>query len=177
MASEQVSDNFVVMNSATPDAVAITIRRAPPDFRDWDRVRALILDAFAYMDARIDPPSSAFQLTPQSMQDDAEKGALLLADHAGDLVGCVFARTKGDALYIGKLAVRPGLQGAGIGRRLVEAARDEARRLGLTMLELQTRIELTENHGTFGRLGFVKTAETAHVGFDRPTSITMRAKV
>jgi hypothetical protein len=39
---------------------------------------------------------------------DAE-GLLTLhrADHAGDLVGCVFARTKGDALYIGKLAVRP----------------------------------------------------------------------
>ena len=44
-------------------------------------------------------------------------------------------------------------------------------------LELQTRIELTENQATFGRMGFVKTAETAHEGFDRPTSITMRAKV
>jgi GNAT superfamily N-acetyltransferase len=165
-----------MMNSASPDAAVVTIRRAPPDFSDWERVRALILDAFAYMDTRIDPPSSALRLTPESMQADAERGALLLADHAGDLVGCVFARTKGNALHIGKLAVRPGLQGAGIGRRLVEAAREEARRLGLTMLELQTRIELTENHATFGRMGFVKTAETAHEGFDRPTSITMRAK-
>ena len=165
------------MNSASPDAAVITIRSAPPDFSDWERVRALILDAFAYMDARIDPPSSALRLTPQSMQEDADKGALLLADHAGDLVGCVFARTRGDALYIGKLAVRPDMQGAGVGRRLVEAAREEARRLGLTMLELQTRIELTENHAAFGRMGFVKVAETAHEGFDRPTSITMRAKV
>jgi len=165
------------MKPANPDARLITIRRVPPDFSDWERVRALILDAFAYMDARIDPPSSALRLTPQSMQEDAEKGALLLADHARDLIGCVFTRTKGDALYIGKLAVRPGLQGTGIGRQLVDAACEEARRLGLTMLELQSRIELTENHVAFGRMGFVKIAETAHEGFDRPTSITMRAKV
>jgi GNAT superfamily N-acetyltransferase len=165
------------MSTASPDAAAISIRRAPPDFSDWERVRALIFDAFTYMDGRIDPPSSALRLTPQSMQADAEKGALLLADHAGDLVGCVFVRPKGDALYVGKLAVRPSLQGLGIGRRLMEAAREEARRLGLALIELQTRIELTENHATFARMGFVQTAETAHEGFDRPTSVTMRAKV
>ncbi|WP_284420212.1 MULTISPECIES: GNAT family N-acetyltransferase [unclassified Bradyrhizobium] len=165
------------MRSENPDARVIIIRRAPPDFSDWEQVRALILEAFAYMDARIDPPSSALRITPQSMQEDAEKGALLLADDAGDLVGCVFVRPKGDALYLGKLAVRPGLQGAGIGRRLVDAAGEEARRLGLKALELQTRIELTENHGAFGRMGFVKIGETAHEGFDRPTSITMRANV
>jgi GNAT superfamily N-acetyltransferase len=89
----------------------------------------------------------------------------------------VFAQVKDDALYIGKLAMRAGLQGAGIGRKLVEAIRDEARSRGLKMLELQTRIELTENHAMFARMGFVKTAETAHPRFDLPTSITMRAKV
>jgi GNAT superfamily N-acetyltransferase len=88
----------------------------------------------------------------------------------------VFAQVRDDALHIGKLAVRPDLQGAGIGRKLVEAAREEARLRGLAMLELQTRIELTENHAMFASMGFVKTAETAHEGFDRPTSITMRAR-
>jgi GNAT superfamily N-acetyltransferase len=88
-----------------------------------------------------------------------------------------FAQVKDDALYIGKLAVRAGVQGAGIGRKLVEAARDEARSRGLKMLELQTRIELTENHAMCARMGFVKTAETAHPRFDRPTSITRCAKV
>ena len=165
------------MNSANANPPAITIRGASPDFHDWVRVRALILDAFAYMDARINPPSSALRLTPRSMQADAAKGTLLLAYRTNDLVGCVFAQAKDDALYIGKLAVRPDLRGAGIGRKLVEAAREEARRRGLAMLELQTRIELTENHAMFARMGFVKTAETAHEGFDRPTSITMRVRV
>ena len=168
------------MNAERPDRLVVTVRRAPSDFDQWEQVRALILEAFAYMDGRIDPPSSASRLTPQSMRDDAAKGALLLAEHAGELAGCVFVRPKGEgegeALYIGKLAVRPDLQGAGIGRQLVRAARDEAVRLGLTMLELQTRIELIDNHAAFGRMGFDKVAETAHEGYDRPTSITMRAR-
>jgi len=71
----------------------------------------------------------------------------------------------------------PLLQRAGIGRKLVEAARVEARRRGIGMLELETRVELTENHAAFARMGFIKTAETSHEGFDRTTSIVMRAPV
>ncbi len=164
------------MSSANgPQTAEIVVRKAPPDFTDWERVRALILEAFAYMDTRINPPSSALRLTAQSMKSDADKGALLLAERGEELVGCVFARPKGDALYIGKLAVRPGLQGSGTGKKLVDAARAEARRRSIGVLELETRIELVENHATFARMGFVKTGESAHEGFDRPTSITMRA--
>jgi N-acetylglutamate synthase-like GNAT family acetyltransferase len=155
----------------------IVVRRAPTDFADWATVRALIVDAFAYMQGRIDPPSSALRLTAESMAADARQGALLLAELEGVLVGCLFVRPKPDALYIGKLAVRPDLHGRGIGRALVAAARAEARVLDLETLELRTRVELTENHAAFARMGFVKVGETAHSGFDRPTSITMRAPV
>ena len=55
-----------------------------------------------------------------------------------------------------------------VARRLAEEG-------GLDGLELETRIELTENHHTFGRLGFVKTAESSHPGYTTITSITMRA--
>jgi N-acetylglutamate synthase-like GNAT family acetyltransferase len=155
----------------------VAVRRAPVDFADWEAVRTLIQEAFAYMNGRIDPPSSAWRLTPQSMAADAATGALLLARSGSTLVGCVFVRPRQDALYIGKLAVRPGLQGSGIGKALVAAARAEARALGLRALELETRIELTRNHDAFARMGFIKTAETAHPGYQRPTSITMRAAV
>ncbi len=153
----------------------VTVRRAPEGFTGWAAVGTLIQDAFAYMADRIDPPSSALRLTAESMAADAAEGALLLAERGGDLVGCVFVRPKADALYLGKLAVRPGLQRAGIGAALVRAAWAEAAARGLAVLELQTRIELTGNHAAFARMGFVKTSETAHPGFDRPTSITMRA--
>ena len=165
------------MSSRKADVASIVVRRAPADFSEWEKVRALILDAFAYMEERINPPSSALRLTAQSMQADAAEGALLIAERAGDLLGCVFVRSKDDALYVYKFAVRPGLQGLGVGGMLMAAVRAEATRLGIKTLELQTRIELTQNHATFARMGFVKTGETAHTGFDRPTSITMRAPV
>ncbi len=157
--------------------VKVSVHRAPADFADWDAVRALIQGAFAYMDGRIDPPSSARLLSRESMAADAAAGALLLAKAAGELVGCLFLRPMDDALYLGKLAVRPGLNGSGIGRALVDAARDEAVKRDLGTLELSVRIELTENHAAFAHMGFVKTAETAHPGYDRPTSLTMRAPV
>jgi N-acetylglutamate synthase-like GNAT family acetyltransferase len=163
------------MSSSQADAASVVVRRAPADFTDWEKVRLLILDAFAYMEGRINPPSSALRLTAQSMKADADAGALLLAEHDGTLVGCVFVRPKDDALYLGKLAVPPNLRGLGIGKTLMAAVRSEAKRLGIKTLELQTRIELTGNHATFSRMGFVKSAETSHQGFDRPTSITMRA--
>src|SRR6185295_15165984 len=101
---------------------AIVIRPAARDFSDWERVLQLILDAFAYMGPRIDPPSSALRLTPQSVQAHAASGTLLLAHRGSDLVGCLFLHRKNDALYIGKFAVSPTLQHAGIGRKLMEAA-------------------------------------------------------
>jgi len=165
------------MSKTEADAASIVVRRAPVDFPDWENVRTLVLDAFAYMEGRIDPPSSALRLTAESMQADASEGALLLAERADQLVGCVFVRPKDDALYVHKFAVRPGLQGLGVGKLLMAAVRAEAARLGIATLELQTRIELSRNHATFARMGFVKTGETAHAGFDRPTSITMRAPV
>ena len=57
---------------------------------------------------------------------------------------------------------------------MVAVAERRARELGLAAVELQTRVELVENHATFAALGFVETARTAHKGYDRPTTITFR---
>jgi hypothetical protein len=42
------------------------------------------------------------------------------------------------------------------------------------VLELQTRVELEENHAAFRAMGFAEAGRTAHPGYDRPTSITFR---
>jgi hypothetical protein len=41
------------------------VRRASVDFADWEAVRTLVIDAFASMEGRIDPPSSTLRMTPQ----------------------------------------------------------------------------------------------------------------
>lgn len=143
-------------------------------FTDWPGLLALILDAFSYMDGRIDPPSSAHRLTPETLKEKAETETAFIAMEDGKMLGCVFCKAEPESLYIGKFAISPAAQGKGIGKLLLAAAEEEARALALPALRLETRIELADNHAIFGKWGFVKTREYAHPGYDRPTSIEMR---
>ncbi|MGD1927257.1 MAG: nucleotidyltransferase family protein [Paracoccaceae bacterium] len=145
-----------------------------PHVEDWDALHALLMRAFAYMQDRIDPPSSLHRMTPKDVAAKARDEICYLAHDGNDLIGCIFCKVDSDLLYVGKLAVDPKHQGQGIGRALMAAAEAEARGMRLKGLQLQTRIELVENHQAFARLGFIKTAETAHPGFERHTSVTMR---
>ncbi|NRP72224.1 hypothetical protein ILFOPFJJ_03121 [Ensifer psoraleae] len=146
-------------------------------FDRFEELLALILASFAYMDGRIDPPSSAHQLTPDVLRRKAEDEIAFVALAERDLVGCVFCKPEPDCLYIGKLAVAPRSQRKGAGRLLLAAAEEVARDLKLPALRLQTRIELSENHATFSAWGFVETGRSAHPGFTRPTSIEMRKRL
>jgi len=152
----------------------LAIQRLDGSFHRWSELLDLILASFAYMDGRIDPPSSALSLTPQSLREKARNEIGYIALDGDKIVGCIFCRAEPDTLYIGKLAVLPDTQGKGIGRRLLAMAEMAAHNLGLTALRLETRIELTENHATFVSWGFVKTAENRHAGFAHTTSIEMR---
>lgn len=138
---------------------------------DWQAALALIRRAFAGMEGRIDPPSSIHRFTVQDLKD-GEFWVIGTPPRA-----CVLLTPKPHALYLGKLAVEPGLQRQGLARRLIETAEVRARALGLPALELQTRVELAENHATFRALGFQEIARTAHPGYDRPTSITFRKRL
>lgn len=147
---------------------------APTDFSDWDGLMRLLKAAFAHQAGRIDPPSSVHRLDPVSIAVKARQERLFLAFDHDRLVGCVFAKSLGSAMYIGKLAVLPAMQGQGIGRTLMAAAQAFAERTQHNALQLDVRIELTENHETFAALGFVKIGEHAHEGYDRATFISMK---
>ena len=119
---------------------------------DWDAVLQLIRESFAFMDARIDPPSSMDRL---SVADLAAQ-ALWVIEEAGQSVACVFLTEKPGRLYLGKLAVAASQRGRGLAGRLVE---------------------LVENHAAFATMGFQKVGETAHDGYARPTSFTFQRRV
>lgn len=142
---------------------------------DWPGLLALIHAAFAGMEGRIDPPSSLHRLTPETVAQQARDAEVWVIGTPP--VACVFLTPQAEALYIGKLAVHPEQQGQGHARRLLDLAATRAKALGFAALELQTRVELVENHVVFQRLGFTQTGATAHPGFDRPTSLTFRKAV
>ena len=143
-------------------------RFAPDEPTAW--LLALIREAFADMDGRIDPPSSMHRLTEAEIALQASEGEVWVIGREA----CVFFTRKPQALYIGKLAVRRAARRQGYARALIATAESRARGLGLPALELQARVELTENHATFRALGFTQVGATAHPGYDRPTSLTFK---
>lgn len=157
-------------------ALDLRPRRLAADDPALAGVLALIRTTFAYMEGRIDPPSSMHRLTLDEVARQAAGSEVWAVEDAGRVVACVFltpSGTAGDgALYLGKLAVAVSHRGRGLARRLVALAETRARELGLAAVTLQSRIELAENHAAFAAMGFRVTAETAHPGFDRPTSVT-----
>ncbi|MFN3718206.1 MAG: GNAT family N-acetyltransferase [Rhizobium rhizophilum] len=154
--------------------MSVIISGIDDSFSRFEELLALIMGSFAYMDGVIDPPSSAHRLTVTTLQDKVRDEIGLIAEIGGRLVGCAFLRPEPDFLYVGKLAVSPEAQGAGIGSRFLAEAEAIARQLGKPALRLETRIELAGNHRRFAAWGFVRTAEKSHAGYDRTTFIEMQ---
>lgn len=142
---------------------------------DWQAILSLVQTEFAFMEGRIDPPSSMHQLTPATIAAQARTGEVWAIGTPP--IACVFLTPKPAALYVGKLAVAASHRHQGLARRVIDLAEMRARALNLPALELQTRVELVENQAAFRALGFVEVGRTAHPGFDRPTSITFRRAV
>lgn len=150
---------------------------APSGFTAWNELLTLLRSAFAYMAPRIDPPSSLERMGIDELRAKATEETLVVAFEGGDVIGCAFAALREDCVYVSKLAVTERARRNGVARALIAAAESVARNRGRAVLELETRIELIENQKTFAALGFEKVAETAHPGYNRPTSITMRKRV
>lgn len=148
--------------------------RLSPGSPEIAGVHALLQEAFAYMEDRIDPPSSLGRMTVEALARQAGTDELWVAP--GPLA-CMILTRKADHLYLGKLAVADMARGTGLARALVEHAADRARELGLPEIRLQTRVELVENQAIFQRFGFVEIGRTAHPGYASPTSITYARRV
>ena len=150
----------------------VTIEPAPEAFSNWNGLHKLLTDAFAGMEGRIDPPSSLNTMTPHTLSEKAELEHLLLAHASTKLIGCGFGMAWDDTLYLSKLAVAPEFQRHGLMRRILDKFAAYAMSAGIPTLTLETRVELTENHRVFESLGFTRSNETAHPGYDRPTAYT-----
>jgi GNAT superfamily N-acetyltransferase len=145
---------------------AFTVVRwtAPDRLED---VLALVHSAFA----GFEPPSGVLNETVADVAARQRAGIVLVAQAGTDFVGSLFCQPKGDALYLTRMASAPARRKSGIGRALLEAAKEEARRLGLTRLTLRVRVTLPGNLAYFKRAGFVVTGEGQDPG--RTPYITM----
>lgn len=95
--------------------------------------------------------------------DDQRQGvgilAVVVARLDGQPVGCATLREgRGDypagSAEVKKVYVAPSARGAGVARALLAALEEDARRLGLTRLVLQTGIRQPEAVGLYGSIGY-----------------------
>lgn len=104
----------------------------------------------------------------------ADPAVTILTAREGDnLTGCVAVTVKGVALaYLGMLCVAPDLQSAGLGRRLLDAAEDHAKALGIATMEM-TVIDGRESLiAWYVRRGYIRTGETRPFPVLRNPSVT-----
>ena len=103
------------------------------------------------------------RLDPQVLRADIERpdSKVLLAERSGELVACAHVAVEDGAGYFGMCAVRPDLQGAGLGKQVLgeaeRVAREEWRLPAMRMTVLTARADLI---AFYERRGFRRTGAT-----------------
>ena len=97
---------------------------------------------------------------------DAAGGAMLWRDEHEAVAAFNVAHASGAEGWMGPLAVRPDLQGSGIGKDVVGAATEWLRRAGCATIGLETMPRTMDNIGFYSSLGFSPGKLTITVTID-----------
>jgi GNAT superfamily N-acetyltransferase len=98
--------------------------------------------------------------------EDAGEGAMLWRDSRDEIVAFNVAHHSGVEGWMGPLAVKPVLQGMGLGKEIVRAGIDWLREQGATVIGLETMPRTMDNIGFYARLGFVPARLTLTLTLD-----------
>ena len=143
----------------------------PATAGDVSEIEIIVRDAYTPYLERMGKP-------PGPMLDDyaarVREGRVSVLETAGRVVGVLVLAPEPGHLLLDNLAIAPGFQGRGLGRRLLERAEDEARRLGLAEVRLYTNAMMHENIALYHRVGYVETHRAEEAGYQR---VFMRKRV
>lgn len=130
---------------------------------DVPEIRRCVLAAYARYSDRLDRP-------PEPLFDDYEaevEGGEVFVECDPELRGLAVLTPATDHLWLRNLAVRPELQGQGIGSRLLAFAEERARALGLPEVRLCTNERMTENLAFYPSRGYRETHRAVERGYAR----------
>lgn len=145
----------------------------PASEADAPLILATVLQAFKSLEGVINPPSSVFKETQESILAKLRLGGVYLAYKESQVVGCVLYEIQDKSVYLGRLSVIPEYRQQGIATQLVHAVEQKAIDLEKSQINLYVRIQLIQNQNFFKSLGFRRIAEHTHEGFSNPTYISM----
>jgi ribosomal protein S18 acetylase RimI-like enzyme len=101
------------------------------------------------------------------------RGEVWLLCEAGKAAALAVLERHPDHLMIYSLAVRPGHQGRGLGRRLLHHAEARARAEGLSTLHLYTNSRMERNIAIYRQAGFAETGRRPHPLWPGQTVVDM----
>jgi GNAT superfamily N-acetyltransferase len=128
----------------------MTIRPAAPD--DFDEIRAMLREYQAWLQVDLCFQNFEEELAGLPGEYAPPRGQFLLAPNAG----CVALRPieSDEICEMKRLYVRPEHRGSGLGRRLVQAVIEEARRIGYQRMRLDTMPKMDGAQRLYASLGF-----------------------
>jgi ribosomal protein S18 acetylase RimI-like enzyme len=131
-----------------------TIRRALPE--DHVAVARELADYLSFIGDALDAEGLDHDIAHWQEEYDGRTGVLLVvADAAGEVVGTAAVRLLEPGVgELKRMWLRPSSQGRGLGRRLMDACLDEARRLGFRALRLDTQAEMEAAVHLYRAYGF-----------------------
>jgi GNAT superfamily N-acetyltransferase len=86
--------------------------------------------------------------------EDADGGAMLWRGERGDIVAFNIAHRSGTEGWMGPLAVKPEVQGSGVGKEIVRAGVAWLKGRGCDVIGLETMPRTMDNIGFYSHLGF-----------------------
>lgn len=142
-----------------------------------DVICRVIHDCFAEYEGRLVPPSAALAESSVLIAYELTHGTTAwLAWSSGEAVGCVLARPKGSEFYFGRLSVVPSFRGCRVAALLIAAVEEAGRKRGFAAVVCSVRLVRDMKRRLFGQLGYVEIGQTAHPGFNEPTSVDLRKR-
>jgi GNAT superfamily N-acetyltransferase len=152
--------------SANPRAGASDLRIRLGQSNDVEPLARLINAAF-----RVEQPFiEGDRINPEGVRAYMEKGKFLLAEDSAGLAGCVYVELRGDRGYLGLLGVDPPREGTGLGRKLMDAAKNYFCEAGCRAIDLRIVSARTALPAFYRHLGYVETG-TAPLAPDVPVKV------
>ena len=131
-----------------------TIRRTRPE--DHAAVEQELTDYLAFIGDDFDAHGLDHDIAHWQEEYDGRTGVLLLVtDAAGEVMGTAAVRLLEPGVGgLKRMWLRPACQGRGLGRHLMDACLDEARRLGCRALRLDTQAKMEAAVHLYRAYGF-----------------------
>jgi ribosomal protein S18 acetylase RimI-like enzyme len=141
----------------------LKIRRAI--LSDVPEITACVEDAYTPYIQRIGKP-------PAPMLEDyteAVKGKMVWVVEGlrSEILGVLVLVSEAGYLLVENIAIKPGYQGRGYGRKLMEFSESEAIRMGYTLMRLYTNVKMVEDQAFYEHLGWKKIGRVFESGYER----------